>query len=555
MSTREGKETLEERIARQSREDNALRPRASESFRARQKRPQEDYEQPSELEQLALPEDTPLAIPFVYDDKGVHSHGELTTRADQRDYDRKVVRLRLQQRPRVTVQATHDGYELTADEPELRELFTDDLGATIPQMSLLVLHCRAQEQQRHMYREIAVKYDQENEELRRENDELRRVIEQDRLTFQATLDEANEEHGQLVSRLREEITGLKRAATTPVVARVPGRSPAPRAAVLPFTPARRTAPVDTTYGADDTQIPSTRFAPATPLVAPRHARRENARPTVKFPDPPMFKDGKEVKFEQWRDQLEDKLRANADHYAAVTQEATEQNMVAYMRTRTEGKAYESLSALIQSLRKAGEPFDYSYLLGRLEKSFGNPHKRVEARTAFRRLRLHDPSEFADYQGDFFQLAQEQGLPADQWVEEFHEKLTPTLRAAMAPHLRTADYDTYVDLARDIAREHAAMHRVERKRSGKFNAPTPTGRRAPTPTGHRSVTPNPSAPASAPRPSKPATDEKVTCYNCQKSGHYSRDCPAPRAEHKLIEEGSDPSESDDDDSEDSENGSA
>ena len=53
-----------------------------------------------------------------------------------------------------------------------------------------------------------------------------------------------------------------------------------------------------------------------------------------------------------------------------------------MRTRTEGKAYESLSTLIRTLRDSQEPFDHTYLLDRPEKNYGNPHKGVDARAAY-----------------------------------------------------------------------------------------------------------------------------------------------------------------------------
>ena len=127
----------------------------------------------------------------------------------------------------------------------------------------------------------------------------------------------------------------------------------------------------------------------------------------------MLKDGREIKFEQWKDLLEDKLRANSDWYQGNTLQDTQHNMVAYMRTRTKGRANDTLSALIRTLRDGDEPFDYDYLLDRMEKTYGNPHKRAEARAQFRQLRLREPADFATFQEDFSRLAQEQKLSQEQ----------------------------------------------------------------------------------------------------------------------------------------------
>ena len=209
---------------------------------------------------------------------------------------------------------------------------------------------------------------------------------------------------------------------------------------------------------------------------------------------------------------------------------TQHNIVAYMRTRTEGRANDTLSALIRTLRDSDEPLDYDYLLDRMEKTYGNPHRRVEARAQFRQLRLREPAEFATFQEDFFRLAQEQKLPQDQWVEEFHEKLPPALRTQLARDKRMFihDYDMYVDLARDIAREHTTLYHAEKKKS-KF--PSTRHSSPPRPAAPRVLSHNANS-GSTLQTSRDSGD--VTCYNCNKKGHYSRDCPVPRAEHKLVE---------------------
>jgi hypothetical protein len=250
---------------------------------------------------------------------------------------------------------------------------------------------------------------------------------------------------------------------------------------------------------------------------------------VKFPDPPLLSDGDATTFEQWRDGFEDKIRANMDYYAAATQQDTQANIVAYMRTRTEGNAQRYLSTLIRAAQKDGQQLDYQYFLDRLEKAYGDPHRQLNARREFQNLRLRHPAEFATFQGNFFRLAHERELPKDQWVEEFHEKLPDSLRTAMGTNRRQFrdQYDAYVDIARDFARELAISDSTQATR-------TRASARAPVQlTSVR--TPRP-APVAAPKPTAvPAATSSTICYNCRRTGHYRQDCPYAPAESKAVEE--------------------
>ena len=56
-----------------------------------------------------------------------------------------------------------------------------------------------------------------------------------------------------------------------------------------------------------------------------------------MPDPPMFSDGKDVKFKDWKTEMKRKLLLNEDHYPTAA------HQLAYVSSRCEGKALRLIS--------------------------------------------------------------------------------------------------------------------------------------------------------------------------------------------------------------------
>ena len=464
---------------------------------------------PTLLEVLA---DSSAVEPYEYPDKDEIKHYNLISEENhQNDYRQKFERLRLLPRRSVYVKA-RDGGRLSASVNQLQEVFQEDPAQILLELSHQILCRRAEQQQLHMYRQIAA-------DALAEGD----VFHESYNGIRAEGEEFKKQAEELQKQLLEAKSRLASRTLSAPTAPAPAQTPAP-----PRT-SRYNVPDKSLVEDSILGVPRTPFTPAVPLVNPNHKSASSGR-SAKFPDPPMLSDGKLVKFEEWRDELLDKLRANKDWYP---DEAT---VAAYIRSRTEGDAKQVLSTVLKTLRKSGEPVTSDYLLCQLEDSFGDPHKQLNASRDFQRLRCHSAADFARFKMNFARLAQEFELPASRWIAEAHDKLPAPVRVHMGPH-RYSDYNTYMRVAQEIARDVAITEAAEAARKEKLARKTPplrtSRRKSPGPENKGdSAAKNQPANKSADKPA----DKPVVCFRCRKPGHTSHECTQlASAEQKAVEQ--------------------
>ena len=274
----------------------------------------------------------------------------------------------------------------------------------------------------------------------------------------------------------------------------------------------------------------------TPTSMSSESKRDKR--SAKFPDPPILEDGEKPTFRIWNAQIQNKLRINADWYTHDDPEVEEQSKVAYIQTRTDGKAAKHLYTWLEDKQDGNERIYVEDVIQCLENLFEDPDRRLKARHELKKTKMSFFGDFNEFQSEFLRLAMVARTPRDQWKEELHDKLYDSLRVPMEIYVTDEDYsfDQYCKKAQQYARGLAQQNKERRER---------TSRRAPEQTTVKIRT-DPSKPyterretpkASALEPAKASAS--VRCYNCNQTGHFAYACPKADirkpVEAKMVDE--------------------
>ncbi|KAI1473284.1 hypothetical protein F4774DRAFT_74073 [Daldinia eschscholtzii] len=150
--------------------------------------------------------------------------------------------------------------------------------------------------------------------------------------------------------------------------------------------------------------------------------------------------------------------------------------------------------------------------------FGNPLKKEDARKAIRNLK--QTKRASEYATKFKRLAAVAQLPEDAQFDYFYEGLATWVKDEISKEGRPKHINEYIERA--IIHDKRSYERFQEKRTKRT-------------TFTRTKREPKEASLSAVKADKPKRDmSKIKCYNCNKMGHISRNCKAPRKQPKVPE---------------------
>ena len=178
----------------------------------------------------------------------------------------------------------------------------------------------------------------------------------------------------------------------------------------------------------------------------------------------------------------------------------------------------------------------------LKTIYTNPYQRQESKRQYQALRITNGQPFHAFRPEFQRLAAEAGVPQPDLVDDLYEKLIPGLKQALMLTRRTADFNTFCDLAAGIDND---LRRLNSERAIRRVTIATVPMLPPAPVARPVY--RPSQPATTATDRKPDTILQrnldstprpepaiLKCYNCNKAGHIARECMAPRKDVDLKE---------------------
>lgn len=147
--------------------------------------------------------------------------------------------------------------------------------------------------------------------------------------------------------------------------------------------------------------------------------------SAKISDPPVLTDGVNPIFDNWKIQLQDKLKVNMDYF--LTEEARK----AYVFACTGGDAQTHLQPcyseeLVDPFLLAKDMIDY------LASIYEDLYKVQNARYDYKGLRMRTTKKFTEFQTMFLQLAGQARISPDDLMPDLFDKLTLELCRTILP---------------------------------------------------------------------------------------------------------------------------
>jgi hypothetical protein len=250
--------------------------------------------------------------------------------------------------------------------------------------------------------------------------------------------------------------------------------------------------------------------------------------STKLPDPPIFTDGKGMKFSDWVSRIRNKLRVNSDHYP------TDSIQLAYIEGRVEGEAARHISPRLAP--DSADPYrTIQDLLDHLSEIYEDPNRTFEAKNEFKKLFMSKNQTFHEFHTKFLQLSNEAKIIKNDLKYELYSKLSFALQKAVISHFNSDI--SFQEFAKQCGIYDQSLRAIEAresrtKKSGTLISPTNTK----TVVQPATSTSNPRSRLSYNNELKQQLSRAGKCFICHEAGHLMRDCPHCRTEVKVIEEG-------------------
>lgn len=278
--------------------------------------------------------------------------------------------------------------------------------------------------------------------------------------------------------------------------------------------------------------------PQPPLPAPSPAPRLSA----KHPDPDKYDGtGGQVRLQTFVNQCKLKLAVNRDHFERGGTRSTEQNKLAYIASRLEGKAASRIDPLIKEDGLI-EIESVPAIFKTLQVAFGNVFTKRAAFSDLLQLQHKDGEDFEAFFSEFQTLAAHAGIDESGLRSMLENKLNGKLTRLLSYQASLPEeYEEFVRMAQVLAYQDKQAQRTNRQ-STKPGSTASGSRAATQPAAPRTtVNVTTSAPSTATGThagpmdlsagSRKLTDAEKKrrhdlglCHYCGKEGHIAKSCP-------------------------------